>query len=225
MAEFFDEQRKDQDRVKPTFAETIRQAMAGHTQDLRVAMPAEVIEYDHKKQMVTVKPYFKRKYRDGELADSPMIYKVPVAFPRAGESFIAMPIKKGHTVLLVFSDRSMEKWLNSGTSVDPEDTRAHHISDAIAIPGCYPFSNSAAVANDTDLIVRNANGKGAFVEFRLKENNHLQVLNEKEELVKVLNDMLQILREAVTYTCGGPQKLRHTKFAEIAQRLKTFQES
>lgn len=224
MPEFIEEIRNDQSRVTPTLAEMIRQAIQGNSQEIRVAMPAEVIEYDYKKQMVNARPYFKRKYLDGEVTDAPVIYNVPVAFPRAGEAFVSMPIEKGHNVLLIFSDRSMEKWLNSGTAVDPEDRRVHHISDAIAIPGCYPFSNPAPVANNTDVIIRNGNGKTAFTEIRVKKNNHIQVLNEKEELVKVLSDLLQIILDARTPTCAGPQPLISAEWPKIQARLKSFLE-
>lgn len=223
MADFITEQEETQEPARPTQAQVLRKFFDAMAMELRVSMPAQVIRYDHKKQLIDAKPFFKRKYKDGTVEAPPVIYNVPVDFPRAGKSFISMPLEPGHVVQLIFSDRSFEKWLSSGQELDPEDSRAHHISDCHAIPGGYPFSDPAKVNNAKDIIIKNDDGKG-FLEMRLKKNGHLQVLNSQEELVKVLNDMLQILREAVTYTCGGPQKLRHSKFAEIAARLKTFQE-
>jgi hypothetical protein len=43
-------------------------------------------------------------------------------------------------VALVFSDRSLDRWLNAGGVVDPGTYRMHDLSDAIAIPGLHPWS-------------------------------------------------------------------------------------
>jgi hypothetical protein len=80
------------------------------------------------------------------------------------------------------------------------------------------------VANPDDLILMNKNGD-AKLEVRLKQNNHLEIINNGNELVSVLNEMLQVLRQAVVYTSTGPQRLRHSRFAEIAQRLASFREA
>lgn len=217
--EFVEEIKRNDKESTPTLSTVLRRAMDSLSAEMRVCIPAEVIKYDKDKQSVDVRPYIKRKYADGQAQTPPIIYNVPVAFHRAGNAYIAMPLEVGHSVLLVFSDRSIEKWLSSGAQTDPEDTRKHHIADAIAIPGCYPFSNPASIPNATDVIIKNDN-----LQMRVKKNGHLQVINQTNELVKVLNDMLQIIREAVVYTSTGPQLLRHSKFSEVASRLKTFLE-
>lgn len=187
LFDFFNEQeKKPQDDVTPSFVDVFKEAMDAKALDMRVSMPAEVIRYDHAKQLVDVKPFFKRKANDGQLIDPPVIYNVPVAFHRAGEAFITMPIAAGHSVLLVFADRSMEKWLSSGARGDPEDTRHHHISDAIAIPGCYPFSNAAPVHNAEDVIIKNQN-----IEFRIKPSGKVQILNGRFELLKVIDEWMR----------------------------------
>lgn len=220
--EFFEEEAKPQDDVPPTLAALMKRVMKNSAQEMRVSMPAKVIKYNRAKNMVDVKPFFKRKYADGTVADSPVIYNVPVHFPRAGKSFISMPIKKDHVVTLLFADRSMSKWLSNGEEAEPDDTRTHHMSDAYAIPGGYPFSDPAKINNSNDVIIKNENDGSNYTEIRVKENGHIQFLNKTDELVKVLNDMLTALRQAKVYTSTGPQKLRHSKFTSVQNRLKTF---
>lgn len=223
MADYITEQDDSNEAARPTRAAVIRRAFDAAALELRVSMPAEVLTYDHKKQMVSVQPHFKRKYRDGSIDEPPVISNVPVAFPRAGKSFIVLPIEKGHIVQLIFSDRSLEKWLSTGKIVDPEDTRAHHISDPFAIPGGYSFADPADVNNEKDIIIKNADAKG-FHEIRIKKNGHIQFINKTDELVKVLNDLLQAILDARTPTCGGPQPLNNPKWPDIVRRLKTFLE-
>lgn len=218
---FLKQDRKAESQKTPTLTGLFKELKKSLSDELKVSMPAEIIsikEYKGK-QKIDVRPYFKNKYPDGAELDMPIIYNVPVANLRSESAIISMPLKKGGKVMLLFSDRSLEKWLSSGKRQNPEDTRSHHISDAIAYPGLYPFSESIPLANDTDIFIKNEN-----LEIRVKPNGHLQVFNQSEELVKVLNDMLQIIREAVVYTSTGPQRLRHWRFARIAARLKTFLE-
>lgn len=221
--EIIEEEEDPQGEATPTLAEVFRKAMNAKGLEMKVCLPAEVIKYDKNRQSVDAKPYFHKKYRDGKMDPAPVIFNVPVAFPRAGDAFIAMPIKPGHSVMLVFADRSLEKWLSSGAEGHPGDTRSHHISDAIAYPGLYPFSKPVKINNDDDIIIGNT-GKKNRLEIRVKPNGHIQILNAKEELVKTLWDMLKIIREAKVYTSSGKQPLRHSQFQAVHDRLKTFVE-
>lgn len=223
LLSLFDEQPQPQNEATPSLAEVLKQAIDAKLYDTRTAMPAKVIRYDHEKQQVDVQPYFKKKYNDGKMVSMPKITNVPVVFPRSGAAFISMPIEIGHNVLLVCVDRSMDKWLSNGDELHPDDTRRHNISDAVAMPGLYPFSDPADVPNATDIVIKNKAGD-AKLEIRVKKNGHIQILNQEEELITVLNDMLTYIRQAKVYTSTGPQKLRHSKFAKVQTRLKKFLE-
>jgi hypothetical protein len=184
--DFIEEEDEPQESVVPTLLESIKKLVESSTMELRVSMPAEVVRFDFRKQQVDVKPFFKRKHSDNTTTEPGIIYNVPVAFPRANEAFISLPLKVGDSVFLIFSDRSLEKWLGSGERDEPGDTRIHHISDAVAIPGCYPFSNSAKVNNANDIIIKNKN-----MEIRVKPNGHVQLMNKSGvELLRVLDDYM-----------------------------------
>lgn len=186
MSELFNEEDDPQSEAGPTLAEVIKDAVDAKIMDMRTAMPGIITAYDKASQTATVQPVFKRKYGDGTTGDPPQIYKVPIAHPRAGDAFIHLPVAVGHTVLLVFSDRSLEKWMASGKVNDPEDNRAHHMSDAIAIPGGYASATAANVHNSEDIIIKNGNG----VEIRVKTNGHLEVRNSSQELIKILDEWI-----------------------------------
>lgn len=227
VLEFVTEKEEPQEEITPTLTEVFNSALFAKIADLKVALPAKVVKYDEEKQAADVQPVLKKKYLDENetVVDMPVIYNVPVAHPRAGKAYIHMPLKKDHYVLLVFSDRSLDKWLSTGGNVDPDDTRLHHISDAIAYPGCYPFNEAITVNNTDDIIIKNQQEDGdAFLETRIKKNNHLQVLNQSNELISVLWETIKVIREAVVYTSTGPQQLRHSQFQNVHNKLKTFLE-
>lgn len=222
--ELFEEKETGEEEIEPTFEEIIKRAFEGMAREMRVSMPAKVLKYDKDKRLADVQPVFKRKYRDGKVEDSPVIYNVPVAHNQAGNSFVHMPLKEGHSVMLVFQDRSLEKWISSGGVHDPEDTRAHHISDAIAYPGGYPSNEPLKINNPDDLIIGHSDGKdgGDRMEFRFKEDGKLQILNRRYDYIELMDDLIQVLRDAVVYTDNGPQKLRHAEFEALHQKFKTF---
>lgn len=117
-----------------------------------VSMPGEVQSYDPATQRADIKPQLQFTVRDAlagkELKeDLPVIADVPIMFPRFGDFFMTMPVAAGDTVLLVFTDRSIDKWLTFGGNVDPIDLRAHDISDAVAIPGLYPKPDALPATN------------------------------------------------------------------------------
>jgi len=208
-----------QDDVTPSFNEGLSRALKGAQQETRVAMPATIVTYDYKTQKATVQPSLQRKYNDGKVLSMPQLYNVPVAHPRAGKAFVHIPLKKGDNVMLVFMDRSIDKWKGAGGEVEPSDARTHHLSDAVAYPGLYPLNTPADVPNGDDIIIRNGNTM-----MHVKANNHLQVINGTTELIKTLCDLVRSIRESVTYTCGGPQHLYHVDWPEIERRLKSFLE-
>ena len=126
--------------------------------DLHVSMPARVESYDAATQKVSVTPLIRRGFLDESdtrvTKELPVLTDVPVQFQGAGNFKITFPIAKGDTVLLVFSDFSLERWLaDGGTGVDPEDDRRHAISDAVAIPGILSFAEASDQVADGAMVL------------------------------------------------------------------------
>ena len=142
----------------PSLPELLRAAVEDELSDFFVAMPGKVEKYTDTGDVpkANVKPLLKRAFinQDGSegLDDLGIVNDVPVIWPRGGGFFFRMPVQVGDNVLLVFMDRSIDEYMFSGgsSSVDPVDFREHDISDAVAIPGFYPFAkplkNASAVA-------------------------------------------------------------------------------
>lgn len=147
----------------PTLDEVIREAIRASLLNVHTVMPGTVQSYDNLQNLASVQPSFKRKYvKDEEVQDLPIINNVPVAFPRAGDSAITFPLKKGDSVLLLFAERSMDKWLTDGGEVSPDDPRTHDLADAIAIPGIYPKTDPIVGIDSDNLVVRKGNGTKAI---------------------------------------------------------------
>ncbi len=192
-------------------AELLRWALNTRVSQIHTALPAEVVAYDLETQTVDVQPLIKRVTvdRDGnQLVESlPQINAVPVLFPRAGGAFVSFPVAEGDTVLLVFSERSLDLWRERGGEVDPGDLRMHQLADAIAIPGLYP-SNAALADAHAENIVIGFDG-GAHIHIKPNGEVHLGQENPASfvSLATATDARLTALEAWAathTHTCSAP---------------------
>ncbi len=131
----------------PALSEVLRGAIGHATAGLRVCMPGRVEVYSSATQTANVKPVVQASYAadGGEVVDDlPVLVDVPVVFPRAGAWHLHLPLSAGDHVVLVFTDRSLDRWRTLGGVQDPQDLRAHDLSDAIAFP--------ASLVPDSDIM-------------------------------------------------------------------------
>lgn len=138
---------------------------------LYCVLPGYVVKYEYRTCKASVQPAIKKTYLTTveeellptevkNLSQLPIIEDVPVLWPRTADFIIHAPLAKGDGVLLLFSDRSLEGFLNanSGRTVDAPDNRKHSLSDAIAIPGLYGFKNvnPSSGFNQVEIIYKDA---------------------------------------------------------------------
>jgi hypothetical protein len=132
-------------------ASAIKDFVKGMLAGIHTCMPGEIVSYDYTKQKATVKPLLKRSYVDGTTASYPVINDVPVVFPRSGGASLTFPVVVGDTVMLLFSERTMDLWLNKGTESISLVERQFSLNDAIAVPGLFPFTSASKASNNTDV--------------------------------------------------------------------------
>jgi len=170
---------------------------------LRVSMPGRIEKYDPDTMLANVQPLLKIKFygrNNSELL--PIINNVPICHPRSGASLIRLPVALGDLVILVFSDRSIESWVSgSGEAKEPEDTRKHHISDAVAFLSGYPKG-----------LKQTAKNKDAL-EIVVKSGTKITIGNGEEELLQLAHDAftsLKSLTEELSQTLTDIQAITVT---------------
>jgi hypothetical protein len=126
----------------PTLAELFRRALEAQRQDLHTAIPGKVVKVNTSGGNITsvdAQPLIRGWYESEEgeqvMESMPVIPQVPVLFPGGGGYRVTVPIEAGDTVLLVFSEASIDRWFHTGNESDPDVGRRHHLTDAVAIPG------------------------------------------------------------------------------------------
>ena len=129
--------------------------------NVHISIPGKINSYDHNKKQAGIIPLIQKKFANGDVLPYPVIENVPVIFPGTVNSIISVPVKKGDPGLLIFSEKSLERWLSSNIEdVEPGDPRRFNLSDAIFIPGLFTFSNPGRIQkNPDDIEIANDSGK------------------------------------------------------------------
>jgi hypothetical protein len=144
---------------EPSLGDSLKQIMSAHTDDFHVAIPGFIDKWDGGPVAdcipAAVKVYLAADGVSEVNHPYPVLTNVPIVFPRGGGGFISFPLKKGDPVLLVFSQTSLDAWLESDgkTQLDPQDSRRHHISDAVAHVGLQTTKNFIPNASKTDVVI------------------------------------------------------------------------
>ena len=150
----------------PTLSEVINAAVAAGGARLRVSMPGRIESFDAAKQLAVVKPLLKNTFdaEDGTptVETIPVIHDVPVQFPGGGGFASTWPVSAGDPCLLVFSDRSLDRWISNGGDVDPQTVGRHELSDAVAILGVRSSPGALADFDASRAVVGNKGPRVAF---------------------------------------------------------------
>lgn len=148
--------------MSESIADLINRRIDGSArQNINTCLPAVVTNVDNltTQQTIDCTPLINRVYEDGVVMQPTNVFDIPVVFQTGGGGILSFPISIGDTVLLVYSMRSIDEWLDSdGTNQTPKDNRHHHRTDAIAIPGIYTKSTSLAPsATDVEIKFKKMN--------------------------------------------------------------------
>lgn len=153
----------------PTLTEVIMSGIDKILANVHTAMPGRIESYDAGTQLAKVKPLLNRKYTtENQAKELPIISNVPVICPRTARAFIRLPIAAGDTVLLIFCERSIDRWLERGGTVDPLDPEKFGLNGAVALAGLIPKAGAITPNGDSGSI-EVANG-----------SNYIEIKNDGE---------------------------------------------
>lgn len=122
-----------------------RQVIAAELADVHTCLPGVIVSYDG--QLATVRPTLDKQLANGEVLAAPQIARVPMCWPcgdvNGAKARMTVPLSPGDSVLLHFSERALDDWLN-GTDGAPGDPRQFDLSDAFATPQMRPGTFGAS---------------------------------------------------------------------------------
>lgn len=147
---------------QPTsLADAILGGMNTVKQQVNTTMPGILVDFDSLTQTATIQPAVKRQLfnDDGESSweSLPLLSHVPVMFFFGGGYVMTVPLQAGDTVLLVFTQQGLAEFRATGKESETWDSRRHHISGAVAIPGLHadtaPFASGDSGARAAGILI------------------------------------------------------------------------
>lgn len=106
---------------------------------MRVSIPGIIQSFDPDAVTAVIQPAIKGVEHDTSGAEIsvnlPLLVDVPVVFPRGGGCTLTFPVTAGDECLVIFADRCIDFWWQSGGIQEPVDGRMHDLSDAFCIVG------------------------------------------------------------------------------------------
>ena len=106
---------------------------------------------DYTKMTATIQIVFQQALRDGTFQNIPVLTDCPVFTLQGGGYSLQFPIEEGDTAIVLFSDRNIDNWFQSGGVQVPADGRLHSLSDAIAIVGINSLASPLIPSPLTDI--------------------------------------------------------------------------
>lgn len=173
-------------------ASVLGEAMEAWQAGIHTAMPGIVLDFDPAARTVSVQPAIRGRIArpNGSVASVPLpvLVDVPVYFPRGGGYSMTFPVRPGDECLVIFAERCIDGWWQSGGVQEPAEYRLHDIADGFALIG--PYSQAAPLAGGVSM---------AGPEIRT-DSGEARVRLEGNEVVIVAPDGISIDTPAVTVT-------------------------
>ncbi len=120
----------------PVLDDLLKTAIREELKSVHTMLPGQIEKFDSGTQRAEITIAISIPMKDGTVKKYPQLINVPVQFMRWGGFSITMPIKKGDQVAVMFSERSLQTWIERGKVQDtPNDIRFFDINDAFALPG------------------------------------------------------------------------------------------
>ncbi len=140
------------------------------------AMPAIVQSFNTTTQTVEALIAVMRIV-DGRDEAYTLLVDIPVVLPSVRGFHLTMPIKTGDECLLVFADRCIDAWFDTGVVSPQMEHRVHHISDGFALLGVNSRPNTISDYSPDDMVLRNtANNQ----KITLKKSGDITIETDKD---------------------------------------------
>lgn len=140
----------------------IRRIVNDKISEIHTCLPAKIEKYDPQKLRAEITLLNKAEL-EGEEVVIPPIIEVPVRVLQAGPFLIRPPYEKGDVVLVLFSERALDKILITGEPESVQLTRKHSLDDAIVLGGLrVEQADKAPEEYSKDLIAGMTDGEEWF---------------------------------------------------------------
>lgn len=131
------------------YEEALRTMLDGRQATIWTALPGIIQSFDRVKQTCVVQIALQatQTKSDGtqQQVNFPLLLDCPVIFPSGGGFCLTLDLQQGDECLMLFSNRCIDAWWQSGGVQKQQEFRMHDLSDGFVLPG--PHSQPNKISN------------------------------------------------------------------------------
>lgn len=193
---------------------------SGKTSNLFTALPGTIQAYDgHAKRTARVSIDVQIPGFVDFIEIKEDLSEVPVMFPCTSTYSNLYPLKQGDGCLIIVSTASLKQWYISDVAEKkpkPATLRKYSLGGAICIPGLFKKNLlPEIVGNEDDLVIHYGDGV-----FSITPEGKFSIKGQTEELVSIMSEYIELMKNAMTVTSIGPQPFTPPFIAQL-DALKT----
>lgn len=176
--------------------------------DLNCHHIGTVQSFDKDAQTVTATINYKKTFftlnplsgiYDPVLVDYPILLDCPVVVLGGGNAKLTFPIAQGDECLIIFNDRNIDNWFQSGQAGPVATARLHSFSDGIALVGLQSLNKSIKNYDTTRAVLRNGDDGLTMVGVG---PTLIKIANNTTTLNTLLQNLVTQLENLVTATAA-----------------------
>jgi hypothetical protein len=147
-----------------------------------------IVSFDSTKQTASVQIAALAVFGD-KTVPYPVLTQCPVFVPSGGNGCLTMPVSPGDSCLVLFNDRDIDNWYESGAVTAPNTARTHDLSDGLVIVG---FRHQANPIVDYSVDVEMRHGTAIV---GLEDSGKISIRNQDTTLKNVLTTLITALNK------------------------------
>ncbi len=194
--------------------QVIKKAIDTNSKNLHTCLPGVVQSFDSGPQVADVQISIRRKIGDS-FVNLPLLVAVPVRFFKVFGFSITGPINEGTEVIVFFSERSIDTWLQDGGIQSPDDIRKHSLSDGIAYPMLYSQKNVISNFDNDNLQLRTDAGKGITID----PTGLISLESNESSLIDGITALTDAIKAIQTFGSPGNHRLDPNSKLAISNAL------
>lgn len=150
--------------VEPQIVDVLKNLKRDIFVDMNCIKIGKIVTLSSNTKTAEVQILFKRVRPDGTVVSYDKLLDCPVFRLQGGGAVVDLPVTAGDECLVLFSDRNIEAWFQTGSEAAPADSRCHDLSDGIALVGLNSLVSDAVNFvmrlgfKDGKVVIQNATG-------------------------------------------------------------------
>lgn len=121
------------------------------------------------------------------LKEHSLLVDCPIIQFRSKLGGVTIPLKVGDTCLILFNDRDLDNWFETGVEQELNSARAHHLSDGVVLPCLYSAASSGDFSWNTDVT------QLSYDDTVIELDGKIKLSNSTQSLFTIMNDLLTAL--------------------------------